>query len=120
MQCTVNNWNKEEFLAYTLLFSANVDYVIAREERKFILSRVTQKTYETVRREIAYDNDYQSLQKILAYTVKENYSNKDIDVLLDEIKNIFICDGKYVVLERNMLMLFKKIFKNINKATHLN
>jgi len=120
MQTITKNWNSEEFLAYTLLFSANADYVLAREERNLILSKVTEENYNSVRREIAYDNDYQSLQKILAYTSQEGYSDADIDVLLQEIESLFICDGNYDNLERNMFMIFKKVLKNQYGVAHLN
>ena len=58
----------------------------------------------------------QSLQKILAYTSQEEYSDADIDILLQEIENLFICDGNFTRLEKNMLMSLKKL---LNRQQHV-
>ena len=111
----LKQWNNDDFLAYTLLFSAKADFVYAREERELILTKVGQTTYNSIRKELAYDNDYQSLQKIINYA-NSNCSESDINVLLKEVENLFICDGNFTRLEKNMLMSLKKL---LNRQQHV-
>lgn len=115
----VKEWNNDDFLAYTLLFSAKADFVFAREERNLILTKVNESTYNSIRKELAFDNDYQSLQKILEYA-NTNCSEEDVNALLNEVENLFTCDGNFDRLEKNMLMNLKKLLKKQQNVAFLN
>ena len=104
MNTKKSNWTSDEFLAYILLYSANADYVFDQKEKNLILNKVDTNSYKKVSKELAYDNDYQSLQKILLYTENHKYDNNKINLLLHEIELLFMCDGKYDILEKNMMM----------------
>lgn len=112
MKQSRQHWTYNEFLAYTLLYSAHVDYFFDDEEKDLILSKINQTTYENILRELSKDNDYQSLQKILAYTQEHKYSNSRIDLVLYEIELLFMCDGDYDILEKNMMMNISNLLKN--------
>ncbi len=118
MQQTEQNWTSDEFLAYTLLYSAHADYFFDDEEKDLILSKIDNSIYESILRELSKDNDYQSLQKILTYTQEHKFSNNEIDLLLYEIELLFMCDGEYDVLEKNMLMNLTHLLKH-NKSAEL-
>ena len=105
-------WTKDDFLAYTLLYAAHADYVFDNEEKDMILSKVDYNAYKNVINELLNDNDYQSLQKILKYINENKYDKKDIDLLLHEIELLFMCDGEYDVLEKNMMLNLTKLLKN--------
>ena len=120
MKQSIQHWTNDEFLAYTLLYSAHVDYFFDNEEKDLILSKVDYAIYENILRELSKDNDYQSLQKILAYTQEHKYSNDRVDRLLYDIKLLFMCDGDYDILEKNMMMNLSNLLKNKskNELTH--
>ncbi|MGB1269705.1 MAG: hypothetical protein ACPG45_08190 [Flavobacteriaceae bacterium] len=112
MQQIVTHWTNDEFLAYTLLYSAHADYFFDDEEKELILSKINNDIYENILRELSKDNDYQSLQKILAYTQEHKFNNNEIDILLYEIELLFMCDGEYDVLEKNMMMNLTHLLKH--------
>jgi len=110
------HWTNDEFLAYTLLYSAHADYFFDDEEKDLILSKIDNTIYESILRELSKDNDYQSLHKILAYTQANKYNNNEVDLLLYEIELLFMCDGDYDILEKNMMMNLSNLLKNKNSA----
>lgn len=109
-------WTNDEFLAYTLLYAAHADFIFDDEEKDMILAKVNINAYKNVVNELLNDNDYQSLQKILKYIQKHKYNKKDIDVLLHEIELLFMCDGEYDILEKNMMMNLTKLLKHQGDA----
>ena len=119
MKTIMTNWTKDEFLAYTLLYSAHADYILDQEEKEMILDRVDASAYYKVSRELERDNDYQSLQKILSYTQTNKYSQEEIDTLMHEIELLFMCDGEYDILEKNMMMSLTKLLKHQNDTSAL-
>ena len=104
MEQPTQHWTNDEFLAYTLLYSAHADYFFDDEEKDLILSKINNNIYENILQEISKDNDYQSLQKILSYTQEHKFSNNEIDLLLYEIELLFMCDGEYDILEKGNLV----------------
>lgn len=105
------NWTKNEFKAYLLLFAANSDYEESQVEKDIILKIINKEQYNKIHLEFDKDNDYQSIQKIQSGIQKFNYSKNEIDKLLLEVKLLFLSDGNFDILERNLLRSLKKILK---------
>ena len=116
MNQITQHWTNDEFLAYTLLFSAHADYFFDEEEKDLILSKIDQTIYENILLELSKDNDFQSLQKILAYTREHKFNNNEVDLLLYEIELLFMCDGEYDILEKNMMMNLTHLLKGSQNA----
>lgn len=108
---TETNWTKEEFKAYLLSYAASADYFESKEEKATILSYVSKDIYKKVHLELKGDNDYQSIQKILFTLDKYNYSKDDLNVLFEDIKTLFEADGKFDVLEENMMHALRRLIK---------
>ena len=104
-----SKWTKEELVAYVLLFAANSDFTEDKNEKNLILSKVDNKTYDNIFTEFQNDNDFQSIQKIIAGLNAHNYSKGDIDFLFADIKQLFLADGNYDTLEKNMFMNLKRL-----------
>ena len=68
---------------------------ISEEEKEFIGSRFDSKLLKKIYKEINSDNDYQRIQKVMVYTYQNNYLSQDLDILLKEIKELLICDGRF-------------------------
>ncbi len=111
MQEMVTNWTKEEFKAYLLLYAANADQIETAEEKEFILSTVDKQTYENIHIEFDGDNDYQSIQKLMAAAKKFDYSKDDLELLMEDLKNLFLSDGIFSSYEHNLLATLKMLFK---------
>ena len=105
-------WSKAEFKAYLLAYCAQSDFIETEEEKNFILDLVSSEIFKTVHFELAKDNDYQSIQKIQHHLEKFNYSINEIDTLLSDIKELFLVDGTFDILEENMFRALKKIILN--------
>lgn len=111
MENNTTDWTRKEFKAYLLSFAANANYFESPEEKKLILSIVSQDQYDKIHKELDGDNDYQSIQKILYNIEKFNYSKDELQVLIKDIKNLFDSDGSFDILEDNMLHAFKKLIE---------
>ena len=103
------NWSKAEFKAYLLLFCANADFIESEEEKEFIKSKIDTETYNRIHKEFDADNDYQGIQKIMWTAKKHDYSKEQIDVLMEDIKVLFLSDGEYDTLERNLMIGLKRL-----------
>ena len=107
-----NKWSKNELVAYILLYASQSDMVVSNKERNVIISKVDMKTFDKIRKEFHQDNDYQSIQKIIAGLKDHNYTKMDIDLLLADIKMLFFADGSFDVTERTMYKLLNKLLHN--------
>ncbi len=105
------DWTRKEFKAYLLLYASETDQVITEEEKELILENISKGDFEKIREELAHDNDYQSIQKILYNIEKYNYSKEDISGLLRDIKNLFLSDGHFDTVEKNMLLALKRLLQ---------
>ncbi len=105
------NWTKEEFIAYLLLYAANSDFKESNKERNMIISRVDHKTFQRIHSEFSEDNDYQSIQKIMAALEQHNYSKQDLESFHADLKLMFHSDGSYDLLEKNMFTFLKRLFE---------
>lgn len=104
------DWTKEDLLAYILLYAAKADFVETQEEKDLIIAKVHKEEYDKIHKEIDNDNDYVSAQKIYTTLHSHNYTHEDTDSILSEIKKLFLADGNFDILERNMLIALKRLF----------
>ncbi len=109
MNTTSTNWTHDEFKAYILLYAANCDHIENRQEREYILSKVDRKTYEDIHYELDADNDYQSIQKIIASIERFDYSESELQRLTAEIMELFLADDELDTVEQCIYMMLKKI-----------
>lgn len=104
------NWTKEELLAYILIWSANADFIVNDSEKDLILSKVDESTYKHIRREFQQDNDNERLEKVNASFDSLNYSPDDKTAIFEDMKELFLSDGDFNTLEKNLERGFKHIF----------
>ncbi len=109
MKTTDTNWSRDEFKAYVLLYAANCGHIEGAEERAYILSKVDKELYKKIHKEFDKDNDYQSIQKILANIEKFNYSHDELQDLTKEIMELFLADDRFDNIEQEVFILLKRI-----------
>ena len=105
------SWTKDEFLAYLIIYAAQINQIETEEEKEFIESRFDSKTLEKIYKEINSDNDYQRIQKVMVYTYQNNYLSQDLDDLLHEIKELLLCDGRFDATEQALYLYLEKMFR---------
>jgi len=106
------NWTKDELMAYILLYAAHSDFKEDNHERNVIISKVDMQTFQKVHDEFSEDNDYQSIQKILASLQAHNYNQEMLEELLADIKALFFADGDFDTKEHSMLLFLNRILKD--------
>ena len=108
---STTQWAKDELVAYILLYASQSDLIESNKEKNIIISKVDMNTFQRIHDEFDGDNDYQSIQKIIAGLKAHNYTKIDIDLLFADIKLLFFADGNFNVSERTMYKLLKKLLK---------
>ena len=111
MEAVKLTWSYNEFKAYLLLFAAESNQVITEEEIDFIETQFDAVLIKTVQKEINKDNDFQRIQKIMAYIEQNNLSKKDLDELLKEIHTVYQSDGTFDSVEQGVFQCLEKLFK---------
>jgi hypothetical protein len=109
MNAIYENWTKEEFLTYLMLYAASIDGNFSEKKRKVICNKAGKDTYEKMYELFAEQNEYMRLQNILGYNAKTESSETEI---LQEMKNIFFLDNKLSGYEQHVLNLVQKLLKN--------
>ena len=105
------SWTYNEFKAYLLIYAAESNQVITDEEKEFIEDQFDSVLIKTMQKEFNKDNDYERIQKIMAYIEQNNLSKKDLESLLDDIKAVYLSDGKYDSTEQAVFQVLDKLFK---------
>ena len=111
MEAVNLTWSYDHFKAYLLIFAAESNQVITVEEKDYIESQFDILLIKTVQKEINRDNDFQRIQKIMAYIEQNNLAKTDLDELLKEIHAIYKSDGKFDSIERGVFQFLEKLFK---------
>ena len=111
MEAMNPTWSYDQFKAYLLIFAAESNQVITKEEKDYIEAQFDSLLIKTVQKEINKDNDFQRIQKIMAYIEQNNLSKTDLDELLKEIYNIYQSDGKFDLIEQGVFQFLEKLFK---------
>ncbi|MDO1500621.1 hypothetical protein Q2T40_10810 [Winogradskyella maritima] len=105
------NWTKDELVAYVLLYAAHSDFKEDNHERNVIISKVDMQTFQKIHDEFDADNDYQSIQKIMAGMEAHNFSKEDSNILLAEIKALLFSDGEFTLNEQQLLRSLNNLLK---------
>tara|TARA_Y100000814_G_scaffold258307_1_gene207896 strand:- start:34 stop:366 length:333 start_codon:yes stop_codon:yes gene_type:complete len=106
-----NNWTKEEFKAYILIYASQSNFTETDEELKFIESRFDSKLINKINIEMKELSDYKKATIITDYIKLKNFSQKDLDEILLEIQNIYRSDGAFDIIERAAFSVLQKLLK---------
>ena len=107
----MNNWTEERLKTYVLLYCANADFNESDEEKELVRSKVGKEMFDSVHLEFDQDNDFQKIQKIQNAVQELNFTKEKIDGLCEEVKEIFLSDGKFDILEQNLFRGLKHLFE---------
>ena len=110
MEAVNPTWSYDQFKAYLLIFAAESNQVITKEEKDYIEAQFDSLLIKTVQKEINKDNDFQRIQKIMAYIEQNNLSKTDLDELLKEIHTVFQSDGKFDSVEQGVFQFLGNLF----------
>ncbi len=104
-------WSNEEFKAYLLIYAMQSNQFESSEEKEFLDECIDSNLLSKMKREISGDNDFQRVQKVQSYIESNNCSEDELKTLLEEIKNVFICDNSFDAAEQGIYLFLKRLFK---------
>ena len=102
--------SEKEFRAYLFLYAADSNFEYNAEEKSFIESKFDVKTLETIKSETDDFNDFQRSKIITDYIKLKNMAKK-LDQMLDEIKEVYLADGRFDQYEQSIFKMLKKKMK---------
>ena len=105
------NWSKDELKTYILMYCSLADFKISPEETDYIKSKIDIDHFEEIQKEVNKSSDYESIQKMLYSMEKHGYSKDEKETLFNEIKELFLSDGSYEALEKNLFNGLSRILK---------
>ena len=105
------NWTKEELKIYVLIYCANADLTESKVELDLIKSKIETSDFDKIHEEFNNDNDYQGIQKVQSCLEELEYSEEDKNGLLEEMKELFLSDDKYDILEKNLFKGLSRILR---------
>ena len=100
---------KEEFEIYCLLFAANSDFNITRNELIEIGAEVEPTTFMKVYEHFQMDNDMQRTETIMQHKKLYIANDAEKQALIDEMKKVFFSDGKFDATERSVFSILRKL-----------
>jgi thiosulfate/3-mercaptopyruvate sulfurtransferase len=102
------NWSYDDFLAFVLLYAANVNIDLASREKQLIIDKVGREKYAKASKCFASCNDYERLQTIISMKDRFYPTEQEKEKVLRNIKELFLADGKFDHLEKSLLLSLKR------------
>ena len=105
------SWTQEEFKAYLLIYASESVHTVTEEEKEFLESRLDKELLKKMGKEIKEDNDYQRLQRVSDYIQNHDCTQEELDAFLKGMKEVFMSDGDFDVMEQATFRFMKKMLK---------
>ncbi|MBD81212.1 MAG: hypothetical protein CL840_20000 [Crocinitomicaceae bacterium] len=105
----IDNWSYEDFLSFILVYAAYADTEVRQEEIEAIEERVDHAHFLNAKRVIEKLNDSERIDLILSFREKYFPTPEEHQKLFDDMKSIFLADGKFNQLEQIVLMYLRRI-----------
>ena len=96
------DWDKEQFLAFVLLYAAFADLKITEEEEDFISNKIGVDEYEDVKNTFMAHSDMERAQMIAAYSEEEDFDREYAQMIKNELEDLFLSDGEYTQWEKSI------------------
>lgn len=109
MTSKTNRWTKPELKIYILLLCANADSEITEVEIELIKSKVDSETFEKLRKEFKSDSEEERFEKIDDNIQQHEFTNMELAKFRQDVYEIFISDGKFMLTEQNLNRILDNI-----------
>lgn len=109
MEMETSNWSYNEFLAFLLIYAAEMNYPLSQEELKFIQSRTQIQNVEKIKSIV------DKLSDIAALDLIEDYRNKYLSLpekaqqAKTDLDNLLQTEGLHSQLEKAAVHILEKI-----------
>ncbi len=106
-----NSWNKDEFLGFVLIEASFADKLIQQDEKAIITNILPiDRFYQLLE---FYRNNMRDENLNIIKTLKEKFytTKKEYLDLREKIKDLFLSDGQFSYVERELEKAFDKLFE---------
>jgi len=104
-----DNWSYEEFHAFVMLYAANTDGHLTREEEALIVPTLTAPEYSGIRSVFMACDDADALDIIFSYRDQYCRTKEDKDKILKDMQEIYEANAGMEQVERGVLHIFERM-----------
>ena len=101
--------NYNEYLAFLLLYAADIDQQIKEEEKEIILKIVEQSEYKEIKKNFNKLNDYERIRLIQKHKAEFITTEEKKEEVFKNLKSIFLANDEYMAVERAVFMYLRKM-----------
>ena len=107
-----NNWEFDDFLLFILIYAAFADLKITDDEKGLIISKFGEGRFNEKLNLFKNNTDFDNF--MILHEFKDNFleDNKNLDKVMNSVKEIFYADGDFSTNERNVEIAIKSILEN--------
>jgi len=105
----MRNLTKEEFRTYCLLYAANADFNITKQEIIAIGAKIDPEDFVRVYNWFEADSDMERIEVIMQNKTQFIKNEEDKQNLINELKEVFFADGVFDSVERSIFVMLKKV-----------
>jgi hypothetical protein len=102
-------YNYEEFACFLLIHGSYADLEFTDGEKAMINNRFGEENFNKIHKDYLALGDYQVLQTIMDYKGLYYPTSERKKELLSLISKVFIADGSYTALEKNLFHFLEKL-----------
>ncbi len=107
------NLEKDEFITFLLLFTANSDVIINNKEVDFIKTHLVHHNFKKIYDLFEKCSDTECIQLMSKNIRKYFKTNEEKDVLMTEVVTLLKLDNKFSVIEQHFVNELRRIvFEN--------
>lgn len=100
----------EDFICYCLIYATDANLEIEAHEKEYIEGLFGESRYTRVLKAFNEDNDYQSVQRMIALRDHFFKAVGGEDYLFEGIEKVFKSDGNYDQVEHQTMEILRKVF----------
>lgn len=108
MSIDTNHWDKQDFLAFILLYLAEADGQLEDEELRYIADHLGKEHLEHIRQPASACNDYQCLQIMQELRPRFYPGPQGLDALKMEMAALCQVDGRFNQFEHAVIDLIAR------------
>ena len=105
----MRNLTKEEFRTYCLLYAANADFNITKQEIIAIGAKIAPEDFIRVYNWFEADSDMERIETIQSNKVQYINNDDEKNSLIKELKEVFFADGVFDSVEKSIFFMLKKL-----------
>lgn len=104
----MRNLTKDEFRTYCLLFAADADFDITKQEIIAIGAKIAPEDFIRVYNWFEADSDTERVETIMTNKTQYIKNEDDKQNLIKELKEVFFADGVFDSVEKSIFFMLKK------------